>query len=161
MRQHCERAHLAGAAAAATAPPSPTWGDEKGEGKTSAPEGRCGASRVPLARSKGEVGLDAEISVTRLLANDFQPPQRASKNELKRYCFFFFDSFPLILFSFSFDVFDSKRYPACFEFVEFVPQFFDRFDLVFSRLEDYLSKTCTILEGETVRNIGYLLLSYK
>lgn len=57
-------------------PPRHRHGDEKGEGKTSAPaEGRYGASRVPHwpARRGRLVWMDAEISVTqRSLANDFQ-----------------------------------------------------------------------------------------
>lgn len=70
-------AHLAGELQLQLQPPVTDRG-WKGEGKTSAPEGRCGASRVPLARTRRgrgeETGLDAEISVTHLLANDFQTP---------------------------------------------------------------------------------------
>lgn len=76
LRQHCARAHLARAAAAATAPRHRQG--MKRRGKNERTEGSFhGASRVLLARSGGggeEAGLDAEISVTQLLANDFQTP---------------------------------------------------------------------------------------
>lgn len=74
LRQHCARAHLARAAAAATAPRHRQG--MKRRGKNERTEGSFhGASRVLLARSRGEeAGLDAEISVTQLLANDFQTP---------------------------------------------------------------------------------------
>lgn len=49
----------------------------KGEGKTSGPKGRSTGHHGfywPVRGGGGEAGLDAEISVTQLLANDFQTP---------------------------------------------------------------------------------------
>jgi len=81
-------------AAAATDPPTPT-GDEKGrENERGEPESRCGASRLSRAaekerererdrgeKEKEERGLDAEISVTCSLCEDFNAARRWKSNK--------------------------------------------------------------------------------
>lgn len=84
LRQHCESAHLAGALQLRLQTLRRRQGMKRG-GKTSAPEGRFGASRVSHTRERERemcrVCRDAEISVKS--CRDFNMPRRSKPNKNK------------------------------------------------------------------------------